>query len=105
MSQLIASYFATIGDSTGIDLNTTPDADHPSVNRIENIWSKNVFSFRQVHRSEVLGALEKLNPHKATGHDIVLPTVFRMVAGEVASPLTHIYNETISRGAWSAQWN
>ena len=64
VTELFASYFATIVDSIGIGLNTTPDDDHPSVKRIENIWSDNVFSFRQVHRSEVLGALEKLNPHK-----------------------------------------
>ena len=64
VTELFASYFATIADSIGIVLNTTPDADHPSVKRIENTWSDNVFSFRQVHRSEVLGALEKLNPHK-----------------------------------------
>ena len=76
VSELIANYFARIGDSTGLVLNTAPDADHPSVKRIENIWSKNVFSFRQVHRSEVLGALEKLNPYKATGYDIVLPKSF-----------------------------
>ena len=63
VTELFASYFATIADSIGIGLNTTPDADHPRVKRIENIWSDNVFSFRQVHRSEVLGALEKLNPH------------------------------------------
>ena len=64
VTELFASYFATIADSIVIGLNTTPDADHPSVKRIENIWSDNVFSFRQVHSSEVLGALEKLNPHK-----------------------------------------
>ena len=63
VTELFASYFATIADSIGIGLNTTPDADHPSEKIIENIWSDNVFSF-QVHRSEVLGALEKLNPHK-----------------------------------------
>ena len=78
VTELFASYFATIADSTGIGLNTNPDADHPCVKRIENIWSDNVFGFRQVHRSEVLGALEKLNPHKGTGHDLVLPKSFVM---------------------------
>ena len=104
VTELFASYFATIADSTGIGLNTTPDADHPSVKRIENMWSDHVFSFHQVHRSEVLRALEKLNPHKATGHDLVLPKVLRMVADEVASPLTHLYNEIISRGTWPEPW-
>ena len=52
----------------------------------------------------MLGTLEKLNPHKATGHDLVLPKVLCMVADEVASPLTHIYNEIISRGTWPEQW-
>ena len=61
-----------------------------------------MFSFRQVHRLEVLGALEKLNPHKATGHDLILPKVLGMVADEVASPLTHLYNEIISRGTCMA---
>ena len=56
VTELFASYFATIADSIGLGLNTTPDADHPSVKRIENIWSDKVFSFRQVYRSEVLGA-------------------------------------------------
>ena len=55
-----------------------------------------MFGFRQVHRSEVLGALEKLNPHKATGYDLVLPKVLRMVADEVDSPLTHIYTQQLS---------
>ena len=63
-----------------------------------------MFSFRQVHRSKVLGALEKLNPHKAAGHDLVLPKVLRMVADEVTSPLTHIHNEIMSRGTWPEQW-
>lgn len=52
----------------------------------------------------MLGALEKLNPHKATGHDLVLPKVLRMVADQVASPATHIYNEIISLGTWPEQW-
>ena len=41
VTELFASYFATIADSIGIGLNTTPDADHPSVKRIENnymVW-------------------------------------------------------------------
>ena len=104
VTELFASYFATIADSTGIGLNTIPEADHPGVKRIENIWSDNVFIFRQVHRSEVLAALAKLNPHKATVHDLVLPKVLRMIADEVASPLTHIYNEIISQGTWLEQW-
>ena len=104
MTELFASYFATIADSTGIGLNTIPEADHPGVKRIENIWSDNVFIFRQVHRSEVLAALAKLNPHKATVHDLVLPKVLRMIADEVDSPLTHIYNEIISQGTWLEQW-
>ena len=33
VTELFVTYFATIADSIGIGLNTTPDADHPSVKR------------------------------------------------------------------------
>ena len=97
VSKLFADYFTTMAGS----VQTQSRSVHPSITKIESRgWTNTEFSFRNVSHSEVLTALQHLNPHKATGHDLIPPTVLRMVASEISAPLTQIYNQTIDHGMW-----
>ena len=77
---------------------------YPSVKKIKERWSENTFSFRKISCTEVTTALKQLNPRKATGHDLVPPSVLRTAAEEVANPLTTIYNRAIEQGVWPDSW-
>ncbi|KAK3736135.1 hypothetical protein QZH41_004642 [Actinostola sp. cb2023] len=66
--------------------------------------SANSFDFRDVERGEVLRALEAINPHKATGHDNLPPSVLKLVADEIATSLTSIFNQVIHDNTWPKHW-
>ena len=104
ITELFAKYFSSIaGGDCGPPIGQS-DTNHCSVNKIRIRWPENEFSFRNVNRAEVLGTLEKLNPHKATGHDNISPRILRMAASEIATPLTTLYNKIISEGIWPDEW-
>ena len=95
---LFAKSFSSIAGGDCGPLIGQSDTNYSSVNKIRIRWPENEFSFRNVNRAEVLGTLEKLNPHKATGHDKISPRILRMAASEIATPLTTLYNKIISEG-------
>ena len=64
----------------------------------------NTFSFRRLDRNEVLAALREINPHKATGYDMLPPRVLKMTAELLATPLTTIFNQTIEENRWPSAW-
>ena len=101
VTEMFSNYFATIVDGNG---QIPPTANHPSVDKIMRKWSGNEFSFRNVTRSDVLGALQKLNPNRASGHDLIPARILRLAANEVATPLTSIYNRIITQATWPQQW-
>ena len=70
---------------------------HHSVASINARHDPNTFSFRRLDRNEVPAALKEINPHKATGYDMLLPRVLKMTAELLATPLTTIFNQAIER--------
>ena len=73
ITELVGKYFSRIaGGDCGPPIGQS-DTNHSGVNKIRIRWPENEFSFRNVNRTEVLGTWEKLNPHKATGHNYVSP--------------------------------
>ena len=81
-SELFADYFTTMAGS--VQTQTQSPGVHPCTTKIESKEGANTeFSFRNMSHSEVLTALQHLNPHKAAGHDLIPPIVLRMVASEI----------------------
>ena len=102
-SGLFADYFTTMTGS--VQTQTQSPGVHPCTTKIESRgWANTEFSFRNMSHSEVLTALQHLNPHKATGHDLIPPIVLRMVASEISATLTQIYNQIIDHGMWPKDW-
>ena len=102
--EVFANYFSTIADKIGDIPANNSNLNQPSVKKIESQWRDNFFSFRELSCSEVLKALEQLNPNKATGYDLIPPRALRIGAEEFAAPLTNIYNQAISQGEWPDKW-
>ena len=77
---------------------------HHSVANINNRHDPNTFSFRRLDRNEVLAAVREINPHKATGYDMLPPIVLKMTAELPATPLTTIFNQAIEENRWPSAW-
>ena len=75
-----------------------------SVSNIIARHALNTFSFRRLSRNEVLAALKEIDPHKATGHDMLPPRVLKMAAEPLATPLTTIFNQAIEENRWPSIW-
>ena len=89
------------------DVGTLTEAlcyQHHSVASINARHDPNTFSFRRLDRNEVLAALREINPHKATGYDMLPPRVLKMTAELLATPLTTIFNEAIEENRWPSAW-
>ena len=52
----------------------------------------------------MLAALREINPHKATGYDMLPPRVLKMAAEQLATPLTTIFNLAIEENQWPSAW-
>ena len=64
---------------------------------------KDPFNFREMERGEVLKALESINPSKASGHNLP-PAVLKLVADEITTFLTSIFNQVIRDNIWPKDW-
>ena len=65
----------------------------------------NTFNFRSISlREKVLDALRGINPHKATGFDGWSPRMLKLVADEIAEPLTVVFNQVIQEREWPKEW-
>ena len=62
------------------------------------------FNSRSISREEVWDALRGINPHKATGFDGLSPRMLNLVAGEIAEPLTVVFNQVIQEREWPKEW-
>ena len=77
---------------------------HQSVSNITARHDPNTLSFRRLNRNEVLAALGEINPHKATGYDMLPPRVLKMAAELLATPLTTIFNQAIEENCSPSAW-
>ena len=78
--------------------------NHNSVKNIQQKWSHNSFSFREITQTEVLTALEQLNPKKTAGHDLISLRVLKITAQKIADLLTSLHNQVLKQGVWPAVW-
>ena len=72
--------------------------DHSSILCISDSFSKCEFDFRYVTCSEVEEVIRNLNSRKATGHDDISAKLFKLFAKTLASPLTYLFNLSITTG-------
>ena len=107
VAEVFANYFSTVADGIGVIPPTpgsTSGVNHGSVNKIQDKWYDNSFSFREITCTEVQESLKQLNPNKATGYDLIPPSALRNAAEEIAAPLTTLYNQVIQQGVWPDVW-
>ena len=75
MVQEFTNYFCSIADHIGgTDVHGITEAlcyQHQSVSNITARHAPNTFRFRRLNRNEILAALREINPHKATGYDML----------------------------------
>ena len=99
VAEEFANYFATVRDRS-VDNHPSRNftleecSRHPSVSAtcISSTLDSNLFSFRKISVQETRLSLENLNPNKAVGFDMIPPHVSKIVAEELAGPLTEIFN-------------
>ena len=79
----------------------------------DNLWSfintlpddpKCAFHLREVSYREVLGEIYSLRSDCSCGPDGIPVKFIKMVADQIASPLTHIVNNCISKQLFPSQW-
>ena len=73
---------------------------HPRVSAIRHRQMPSTFNIRSISREEVLDALRGINPRKATGFDGLSPRMLKLVADEIAEPLTVVFNQVIQEREW-----
>ena len=54
--------------------------------------------FKPTNEDEVLKIIKRLGSRKSAGHDDIKSDVIKQVAKEIASPLTMIFNTSLSTG-------
>ena len=92
---LLNRHFA---DQTRLDVTDkipptiTPDPSIPSFEEV------------RVTESEVLSALNNLNPNKSTGPDQIPTKLLKMIALLIAEPLTKLFNKSLSLGTFPTLW-
>ena len=108
VAQEFTNYFCSIADHIGgTDVWGLTEAlcyQHHSVASINARHDPNTFSFRRLDRNEVLTALREINPHRATGYDMLPPRVLEMTAELLATPLTTLFNLAIEENRWPSAW-
>ena len=66
-AEVFVKYFSTIAHDIGnitANLGNPSDMNHNSVRNIQQKWSHNSFSFREITQTEVLKALQQLDPKR-----------------------------------------
>ena len=108
VAEEFADYFSTVADAIGgeeaTNLTEEKCINHRSIEMIRARYEPDSFSFIEIKREEVLKALKELNPRKATGHDEIPSKVLKLVAEEIATPLTDIFNQVIKYCEWPQEW-
>ena len=101
-------YFPTVADNIGgMEASCLTEEKcyrHPGVSAISNRQMLSTFNIRSISREEILDALRGINPHKATGFDGLSPRMLKLVADEIAEPLTVVFNQVIQAREWPKEW-
>ena len=80
----------------------TPHQSHPLVQKGPSHFP--TIGHLHVHRTGVEKRLQQLDPSKASGPDELPPKLLKLVAREIASPLSSLFQQSYNSGIVPAQW-
>ncbi len=104
VTSMFNDYFTTVTDGIGIteEINGISITEiiekykgHPSIIKIENKYSGNIFTLKQVSVNNIEKLLSNMNPRKATGFDQLPPKSLRIVGSAIAPSMIALVNNTI----------
>ncbi len=104
VASVLNDYFTTVTDGIGIteEINGISIAEiiekykgHPSILKIENKYSGNIFTLKQVSVNNIEKLLSNMNPRKAAGFDQLQPKLLRIAGSAIAPSMTALVNNTI----------
>ncbi len=111
--EIFATFFSNIANSIGptcpIDMTNDNFLDeiiatysnHESIVAIQNSHTFNIeFRFHKVSSDYVFKILSGLNANKATGFDEIPPKIAKLIAKEMAIPLTNMINTAIEQSVY-----
>ena len=110
VTEHLVEYFSTMGSGIGGDnvesLIESDFKEHSSLKLISTMMNatKNSFCFRPVSYHEVSDAMDKIEAGKAAGYDGIQPRMLKLMAEELASSLTTIFNSSMKQGEWITAW-
>ena len=71
------------------------DGLNPSANSLETV---------HLTESDVFGAIVNLNPHKATGIDLIAPRILKSCACTLSLPLLHLFTTSLNTSSIPYEW-
>ncbi len=104
VASMFNDFFTTVTDEIGIteEINGILIAEiietykgHPNFIKIENKYSGNVFTLKQVSVNNIEKLLSNMNPRKATVFDQLPPKLLRIVGSAIAPSMRALVNNTI----------
>jgi len=94
-------FFSTVGENLAkIDTETEKCCSAPN----SNVDSTCTFTFVPITEDQVFKSLASLDTRKATGLDGVSSRLIKAGAGPLTSPLTKLFNRSLSSGSIPQQW-
>ena len=97
-------YFSTVVNQYLPESNQAPDFHKLNDSVKSKITEDNVLSIPLLTCDEVQKSLSELDSNKATGLDGLSSKILKLSASVIASPLTVIFNQSISYGHFPIQW-
>ena len=98
------NYFSTVVNQYLPESNQAPDFHKLNDFVKSKITEDDVLSIPLLTCDEVQKSLHELDSHKATGLDGLSSKILKLSASVIASPLTVIFNQSISYGYFPIQW-
>ena len=98
------NYFSTVVNQYLPESNQAPDFHKLNDFVKSKITEDTVLSIQLLTCDEVIKSICELDSHKATGLDGLSSKILKLSASIIASPLTVIFNQSISYGHFPIQW-
>jgi hypothetical protein len=104
LCEMFNNYFSTVVNQYLPESNQAPDFRKLNDFVKSKISEDTVLSIPLLTCDEVRKSLSELDPHRATGLDSLSSKMLKLSASIIASPLTVIFNQSISYGHFPMQW-
>ena len=100
MSNAFNDYFSTVGKS----LHTTFSTAKKRKRSKTYLPNQSLFVLRDTSANDIETIIKNLSLNKATGPDNLPAKLLKPVASIIASPITHILNQSFRTGSVPSQW-